>query len=271
MGLTWPGCSCYSVSVLDQPKANYPVLNKVYSIRTDETGSDGCLDFRALMLYLQDAAGCHAAELGWSMSQLGEEGKGWVLSSCRIEFETLPGWQQSLEVQTWPSGVDRLFARRDYLLKDSSGVVVGRGESRWLIMDLNRRRPVRLPRDFAERIGEHLAPNFDDPPVPILAGFSGPVLLQTRILPTDLDVNRHVNHVRYIDWILSVASAAGSQAGILQSVEVEFRAEGFEGEEIAVRHDGSTCGSGCETLTLSLGRTASDEVLAAARLRYRLP
>ena len=49
-----------------------------------------------------------------------------------------------MTLETWPSGIDRLFAIRDFRMVAGEEVLL-RATSEWMVIDVNRRRPVRLP------------------------------------------------------------------------------------------------------------------------------
>ena len=46
--------------------------------------------------------------------------------------------------------LERLYAYRDFQLKDKDGNIIAIGTSRWIFVDTDRRRPIRLTADIAE-------------------------------------------------------------------------------------------------------------------------
>jgi hypothetical protein len=51
-------------------------------------------------------------------------------------------YQRRFKLPPWPGGWERLFAVRDYDIRDGSGVPIVRGRSFWLILDIVKRRPL---------------------------------------------------------------------------------------------------------------------------------
>ena len=63
-------------------------------------------------------------------------------------MDRYPGWGEEILVKTWPRGIERLFALRDFLITSRQGEVLGRVTSNWLLVDLTTRRPKRLEEVF---------------------------------------------------------------------------------------------------------------------------
>jgi len=52
-----------------------------------------------------------------------------------IRMVGFPEWGQNITVETWPKGIDRLFAFRDFRILNSDGTVIGAATSSWMILD----------------------------------------------------------------------------------------------------------------------------------------
>jgi medium-chain acyl-[acyl-carrier-protein] hydrolase len=67
-----------------------------------------------------------------------------------------------IQISTWPSGAQRLFALRDFELQDKDNQAVAVAVSAWLVLDVQKRRPVRIA-PFVERLkpleGDHILPD----------------------------------------------------------------------------------------------------------------
>jgi acyl-ACP thioesterase len=111
--------------------------------------------------FMQEAASSHADALGVSIQQLLSENYTWLLSRVQITMTSYPAWTDDLTVLTWPSGMQRLFALRDFQFKDQKDSTVGAALSAWLVIDTHKRRPVRIA-PFIDRLkpveGDHILP-----------------------------------------------------------------------------------------------------------------
>lgn len=244
------------------------VWTESFRVRSYEADPGGKASIQSLCNYLQEAASNHAAGLGVSIEHLSEENLIWMLARLRVEVDAYPGWRDEVTVETWPSGSDRLYATRDFLLHGPDGVFA-RGTSAWLLVDAGRRRPVRLPELFSridtpdrERALEDLPDKLPDPPesaetVPVRVRFS------------DQDLIGHVNNVLYVDW--SVESVPILETHAVRAIEIQFRAEARYGDEVTVRSgrlDASVDGASDEAVYLHLIASA-DRELARVRTTWR--
>jgi acyl-ACP thioesterase len=149
----------------------------------------------------QEAAISHAADLGVGRDDLARTGQMWVLSRMTALMERRPRYGETVTVRSWPLGADRLFAVRDYDIRDSKDNPVIRARSGWLVLDWEKRRPLRiqqvaasLPRNEGVNALPGGAGSLDSPPDMVKAG-------ERRAVFSDIDYNGHVNNARYIQWI----------------------------------------------------------------------
>ena len=200
--------------------------------RTFETGITGNITASALINILQHAAGKHADELGWSVRLLHESGHTWVLQRFYLSIYHLPKDDDIFTVTTRPSGADRLLAYRDYKITDELGNTLATATSSWVVMDLKSRRPVAISDDVKE-LGNAFGPRILEAPNIRLRPFE-PTREATvfRVRKHDLDLNRHVNNVRYIEWALESLPDDYFENKPLKTLDITFKAECFLGDEI---------------------------------------
>ncbi len=157
---------------------------------------------------LETAAGEHAAMLGVGMEALRKEGRAWMLAQFGLRMVRWPEAGEEVEVRTWPSRrTAGARAWREFELLDGAGRLVAEAASVWLIVDLQRRRPVRLPRFLHElpfpardTAIEFVALPAPPPPPSRSASW--------RVEPAHLDINEHVNNVTWIEWAEEAAGWA---------------------------------------------------------------
>lgn len=195
------------------------------------------VDFRAralpvtLLNYLQDAAGNHAALLGYSVLDLLKINKTWLLSRYHIRVHRYPEMGEGVTVTTWPSGTQGIFALRDFEMADGNGKLIAAATSSWVLWDIPAKQPDRLDKRLrSEFVFEKRA--IDDPfgSLPTLPAADRE--LDFRVEMKDIDFNNHVNYAVYVQWALETVPEGVQRSCVTAEIEVSYRAEAFYGNDI---------------------------------------
>jgi len=243
------------------------VFREIYQIRSYEVDCRNRLSILAVFSFMQEAASKHAAALGVSIHQLRSENFTWLLSRLKIKIAAHPGWNDRIQVSTWPSGTQQLFALRDFEINDSAGQIIAAAVSAWLVIDLQKRRPVRIA-PFVERLkpieGSHILPDRLDK-LAALGQHDHERNFAVRY--SDLDINQHVNNVSFVQWVVEGVPSAVLTNAVPAEVEINFLAEAFYDDQIlATCH----CADTNHTEFLhSLTRRQDGRELARARTVWR--
>jgi acyl-ACP thioesterase len=132
-------------------------------------------------------------------------------------------------------------------------------------MDVVRRRPTRPPASLAE-VDRPERPHAVAPDRTPLATLEVPEherLFSVR--RSDLDLNQHVNNVRYVEWALEAAPDALDEHHRPHRLDVQFRAESVYGDTVR-----SACGVDGEGMLLHrVSRPADGRTLALARTEWK--
>ncbi|MDR2103237.1 MAG: acyl-ACP thioesterase, partial [Treponema sp.] len=162
------------------------------------------LTLAATFDFFQEAAISHAENLGCGRDAMARNGQAWVLSRISVFLERRPKQGETITVRSWPRGWERLFAVRDYDIRDASDIPIVRGRSNWIILDIVKRRPLR-PQMLMDKLP--LNEGLD-----ALPGGGGALEARDGLIKagerraaySDIDYNGHVNNTRYIQWIQDI-------------------------------------------------------------------
>jgi len=177
------------------------ILREGFSIRFGSVDRSDWLTLGAAFGFFQEVAISHAAELGVGRDAFTAIGQAWVLSRISVFMEKRPRYGDNVTVESWPRGSDKLFARRDYAIRDASGAAVVRGRGNWLILDIEKRRPLRA-KDTMDRLPQNEGLGALSAAAPALAIGENLVRQgERRAGYSDIDYYGHVNNARYIEWI----------------------------------------------------------------------
>lgn len=189
------------------------------------------LTVTALFNYLQEIAWEHAHLLEYGWEHLLKKGWFWVLSRVEVEIDRLPKWTEEVTLITWPRGVDGVFALRDFELYDSQGNKIIAATSNWLVLSIKTHRPVRSDwfSDFNYANRSALGHNASK----LVQQVGSPEFTERfDVRIGDIDMNQHVNNVRYIDWAYNTFSIEHFKSYFPKRVVVNFNAEGKANDSI---------------------------------------
>jgi medium-chain acyl-[acyl-carrier-protein] hydrolase len=205
-----------------------------YPIYWYDTDMNGQLKMSAIANYLQESAWRHANHLGFGYEDALKRNEFWVIISLMIRMVGNPQWGQKIVVETWPKGLDRLFAYRDFKITDSTGAVIGAATSAWMILDKDTRRPKSV--DLVKPV-LHLATNQDvlDCNPPLLKSLKEIVSTETRkVRFNEVDQHGHVNNTRYIDWSLDAMSWEWHRTHRIKTLVINYLSEVQSDEMIQI-------------------------------------
>ena len=172
---------------------------QTFKIRESECDYTSRARLSALWDIFQTVAVEHADRLGFGYEKMREQGVFWVLSRMDAAISRYPKSGETVRAVTRPVGVSRVFAMREYHIFDAENNELTGAVSAWLVVDAETGRPRRPD----AKLGGH----------PIFSvEYGGEVPQKLPELPNasyardfhaefcDVDINRHVNNSRYVNW-----------------------------------------------------------------------
>lgn len=208
------------------------VWTEEFKIHSYEMDARGKASLPLLSKFMQETAYHHAENLGFGFSHLMENNLFWVLANQKISIKSYPGWGDNVTIHTWPSGRTRLSYFRDFKIFDGNSDIIGLATTTWFAIDMERHRPRNLDDyfEFNPVNGETVFPErpeklkFDNT-------FKKSKTFQAGY--NDLDINDHVNNVRYIEWILESFPLAHHKSNFLQGLEINYLAEAIYDDSVS--------------------------------------
>ncbi len=211
------------------------VFSASFEIRVYETDHLARLTPVTLFNYLQETATRHVAARGSSMAELAARGLAWFLTDFRLSLARYPRRGEVVTVKTWGRRLKGLFAHREFEIIVGGGSPCGVATSRWVVVDLARRRLVRLdpalPAGFPTHPAAALEEAFEDLPEPARADFSR--TFHVRL--SDLDPNQHANSASYFDWLIEATPPATQAALAPLDMRIAYRREARAGAVVEVQ------------------------------------
>ncbi len=213
-----------------EKKLGYPFV--VEPFQEDYTGH---LSWSTLGNHILRASTLHAEAHGFGYTYMQQHRRGWVLARLILEMDELPCTGDRYIVSTWVSRIFNQFTDRLYAITSPEGRIYGHGTSTWALIDYDTRLPVSLEQLPEGGFSHALL----DEPVPVARPGRGrsvgtiPVLKHTAVY-SDLDINGHVNSVRYIDMALDTFPKVWHDAHRVARIEMNYGLEAYCGDRLHI-------------------------------------
>lgn len=96
---------------------------------------------------MQEVAVGHSDAVGCTKATI-EMGAAWFVRSHSIEYKRPAAEGDTISVETWIDGTDRLRSTRKYVFRNEAGDTLALAETEWILVDRERGRPLRIPEDL---------------------------------------------------------------------------------------------------------------------------
>ena len=208
------------------------VYTETLELRACHCDMSGAWKPSSVLETMQETAGVHSRIFGLSRDVMDAMNIAWVVSRLTVKFDRLPRINEKLTIETYPTPNRHLFFPRTHIFRDESGEQIGCANSLWVLMDLTERKLTSSP--------EVLAHMPDNAGMPAPAGMPATVkqlggeVLTGSIAPkyTDLDLNRHVNNTKYMDWCMNALGIEIMQEKCITAFDINYDAEILPGADI---------------------------------------
>ncbi len=205
-----------------------------FPIASFDVDFNGTLSLPSLFTRFQDIAGLHATHLGVGFEELRTLGVAWMLSRIKVKITSLPTWREAVTLRTWPKGVDRLFALRDFNVTSDNGVVLILATTCWLLVDLERGKPRRIESlnvDLQFPGAEHAIRELPDK---IAVPQELTPIYERQIHFSDLDMNEHVNNAQYVRWVMDCFEPSALRDRKIRSIQLNYLGQARYGDRVRI-------------------------------------
>lgn len=206
-----------------------------WQLTAGETDAEGRMPLTLITERVIEIATRHANLLGIGYDTLIKLNMGWVLSRVSIEMYDYPAINSNYTMTTWIESYNRHFSERNVVMTDTEGRVYGYIRTVWVAMNF----ATRTASDLSAVLGR---------PFPT-ADLPCPIERAPRIAPLpddapsesytfryrDLDFNRHVNTLRYLDIILNHWPLEFFDAHVAERMDILFNRECHYGETVELK------------------------------------
>ena len=187
--------------------------------------------------HLLNAADFHSTSRGFGMRYLMSINRSWVLSRLAIEMEELPEQYTKFNVETWVESAMRFFTSRNFRVVDAeSGKVYGYGRSIWAMIDTESRQPTDILAIDNGAINQWIEQEKECPIAKggrVKMGDEAPLVRTIDTYYNDVDINGHVNSVKYIEHVLDLWPLEWYSQHSVRRFEMAYVAEAHAGNRLS--------------------------------------
>jgi acyl-ACP thioesterase len=176
-----------------------------YYIRINDADFKDRIKPSAILEFFQEIATEHANSLGLDHDSMLKKNMFWVLSRAGFEIIKLPVRNETVVIETWPVAARNIDCDRDFYIRNQKGGLLVAGSTKWCIVDVNSRRPIKLPDDVIKKFEGFPDKRAVENPNPRIANVSEDTAITCshKTAPKDIDLNMHVNNARYAEYIFN--------------------------------------------------------------------
>ena len=210
------------------------VADKNYIIHYYEVDIHKRAYMTSIMNYLGDIAMYQSEVLGVGIEYLKENKMAWVLYKWDITMESYPLLNETIKVETFAYSFRKFYAYRKHEIFDAKGDKIGTANSVWILINTDRRRPIRITKEMYEvyDIDDNNNTPIDIEDILPITTVSSEKSFDVRY--SDIDTNMHVNNVNYVEWALETVPKDIVLNYELRNIKVTYEKETTYGENIKV-------------------------------------
>ena len=222
-----------------------------------------------------NASDFDAASHGFGMSRLNPEDKTWVLSRLAVEVGEMPREYDGFYVETWIESAMKYFTCRNYRIFSSSRpeAVYGYARSVWALIDTATRRPQSLT-EMGDIMAAACGKASPDCPIeqPSRVNMGKAQIISSLSMKpcySDIDINGHVNSVKYIEHVLNLFSLDHHRLHPLRRLDIAYGAESHYGDTLTFSRACDDGGASLVRITKSDADGSASEEACRCRLIFR--
>lgn len=194
-----------------------------FTVRFSDCDEHSRLKLSRLFQFMEETAIADAERNGFGFWDMMKAGYTTVITRMKLRLNHVPVLGENLSVSTWikENYKDKVLLK-DYVIVDGQGHALVEGTSSWLLVNLKTgmaENPSHSPFTLPIIEGKNAMPEMLDllPP-----GEDPKLVYQEEARNTDLDINHHLNHCRYVDWVMDCLSRKEIKERGIRSIQLNF-------------------------------------------------
>lgn len=203
-----------------------------YKIGLEDIGINNEATNKSILKIMQDIAGLHSSSVGYGALDIETKKKAWMILDWKVKVLKRPKYNDEVYAKTWSRKVEKLYAYRDFELKDKNENIFAIGTSRWILVDIDRRRPIRLTSDITDLYESEIDKSVFSEEIEDIKSenylFKNDYSIQRR----DIDINGHMHNLNYLDMAYEILPEDIYKNKIFDNIRIVYKKEIMHGQKV---------------------------------------
>ena len=203
-----------------------------YKISLEDIGINNEATNKSLLTIMQDIACLHSASVGYGVLEVESKKRAWMLLDWKMKVIKRPKYNDDIKAETWSRKVERLYAYRDFQLKDKEENIIAIGTSRWILIDTDKRRPVRLTADISDLYESETDKKVFSEEIEDIKCEDYLFKKDYSIQRRDIDINGHMNNLSYLDMSYEILPDDIYKNKVFDNIRIVYKKEILYGDKV---------------------------------------
>ena len=172
---------------------------KKYTLGLTDVGRKNKISNKAIIKMLEDVGGIESEKAGYGLNEIEENHLSWVLLAWKVKVLRRPIYNEEVIARTWARDGNKVFTYRDYEIYDSNGKLCVIATSKWTLVDIRTLKLVGISEEVRSKYTFFNKSVFEEEIEKLKEHKSVIKENDYKILRSQIDVNRHVHNLYYLD------------------------------------------------------------------------
>ena len=209
---------------------------KEYEVRLEDLGKENLATDVDIMKMLEEIAEQNSFEVGYGLENLAETNSAWLLLDWKVEINKRPKYKEKILVETWSRKMERCYGYRDFEVYNSANELIGKGTSKWVLIDIEKRKPIRIEVSTAEKYAKYdKGYTVYENEIEKIEEVAEDELLFVKeysIQRRDIDVNKHMNNIAYLELAYEILPENVYNENMFKNVRITYKKEVKFGDKV---------------------------------------
>src|SRR5471030_716968 len=209
-------------------------FTKKYEIHYYEVNANLRCKLSSIINFICDVGTQQSEYFGCGIDYCTKNNCAWVFYKYDVKMYRYPVFGEVISITTQPVGFKKFYGLRKYIIKDQSDNVIGEALALFFLIDIEKRRPMRIQKEQYDIYGVDGDVDYDISMDKIAIIDEEQYQKQFNVRYSDIDSNNHVNNVKYIEWAVESVPVDVINNYVIKRIKVVYEKETTYGDKISV-------------------------------------